>query len=51
VRLLDFIKRNFCNHPSSQQIRRVDSGHLFVECLLCGDKSPGITPTQRERAA
>lgn len=43
MKLLSFIKRTLCSHPTADQIRKWSDGRMYVECLKCGDHSNGIT--------
>jgi hypothetical protein len=42
-KILRFFERTLCKHPTSSQIRRLSNGVMWVECLDCGDRSPGVT--------
>lgn len=44
--VLTFLLQLICFHPRQSQIRRTAGGRLWVECMVCGSCSPGISLRQ-----
>lgn len=50
-KVLAFAKRTVCSHPTSEQIKKWDGPRMYLECLICGDNSPGVTICALKHAA